>query len=95
MEVGFTFFLILARMQDIDPLMSTSKSDVIFFIIACTLNMSTTLQHFILFFFFNAALQITPDQAKAYEFYKKNSLSIELIKDDVLQKVNFRVKNKV
>nr|XP_019924346.2 inositol 1,4,5-trisphosphate receptor type 1 isoform X2 [Crassostrea gigas] len=63
MEVGFTFFLILARMQDIDPLMSTT-------------------------------LQITPDQAKAYEFYKKNSLSIELIKDDVLQKVNFRVKNK-
>lgn len=43
MEVGFTFFLILARMQDIDPLMSTSKSDVIFFIIACTFNMSTTL----------------------------------------------------
>ncbi|XP_062618413.1 inositol 1,4,5-trisphosphate receptor type 1-like [Saccostrea cucullata] len=63
MEVGFTFFLILARMQDIDPLMG-------------------------------ATLQITPDQAKAYEFYKKNSLSIEIIKDDVLQKVNFRVKNK-
>lgn len=48
-----------------------------------------------IFFIFNAALQITPDQAKAYEFYKKNSLSIEIIKDDVLQKVNFRVKNKV
>lgn len=25
MEVGFTFFLILARMQDIDPLMISSK----------------------------------------------------------------------
>lgn len=48
-----------------------------------------------IFFIFNAALQITTDQAKAYEFYKKNSLSIEIIKDDVLQKVNFRVKNKV
>lgn len=42
-----------------------------------------------------AALQVTPDQKKAYEFYQKNSLSIEIIKDDVLQKVNFRVKNKV
>nr|XP_022341734.1 inositol 1,4,5-trisphosphate receptor type 2-like isoform X7 [Crassostrea virginica] len=63
MEVGFTFFLILARMQDIDPLMIST-------------------------------LQVTPDQKKAYEFYQKNSLSIEIIKDDVLQKVNFRVKNK-
>ena len=38
---------------------------------------------------------MTPLQAKAFNFYKKNSLSIEIVKDDVLQKVNFRVKNKV
>ena len=40
-------------------------------------------------------LKVTPEQQKAYDFYKKNSLSIEIVKDDVLQKVNFRVKNKV
>ena len=38
---------------------------------------------------------MSPDQAKAYEYYKKNSTSVEVVKDDVLQKVNFRVKNKV
>jgi inositol 1,4,5-triphosphate receptor type 1 len=41
------------------------------------------------------AVRMTPLQAKAFNFYKKNSMSIEVVKDDVLQKVNFRVKNKV
>lgn len=38
---------------------------------------------------------ISPEQEKAYKYYKKNSMSIEVLKDDYLQKVNFRVKNKV
>ena len=42
-----------------------------------------------------ADLNVSPEQLKAFDFYKKNSLSIEILKDDVLQKVNFRVKNKV
>lgn len=41
------------------------------------------------------AAKPTPLQSKAYNFYKKNSMSIEVVKDDELQKVNFRVKNKV
>jgi len=32
---------------------------------------------------------------EAYNYYKKNTMSIEILKDDHLQKVNFRVKNKV
>ncbi|PVD20342.1 hypothetical protein C0Q70_18496 [Pomacea canaliculata] len=63
MDVGFSLYLILARMCDIDPKL---------------------LDY----------LRMTPLQQKAFNFYKKNSLSIELVKDDVLQKVNFRVKNK-
>lgn len=34
-------------------------------------------------------------QQKAINFYRKNCQSIEIVKDDELQKVNFRVKNKV
>lgn len=47
------------------------------------------------YIFATLGLIVTPMQQKAFEFYKKNSLSIEIIKDDVLQKVNFRVRNKV
>ena len=96
MEVGFTFFLILARMQDIDPLMISSKFLVLkgkYFLHSYIFRMGFSLRIIIASIF--AALQVTPDQKKAYEFYQKNSLSIEIIKDDVLQKVNFRVKNKV
>ena len=32
---------------------------------------------------------------EAYNYYKRNTMSIEILKDDYLQKVNFRVKNKV
>ncbi|KAK3610323.1 hypothetical protein CHS0354_029792 [Potamilus streckersoni] len=39
-------------------------------------------------------LKLTPLQQKAYNFYKKNSMSVEVVKDNELQKVNFRVKNK-
>ncbi|XP_021341779.1 inositol 1,4,5-trisphosphate receptor type 2-like [Mizuhopecten yessoensis] len=39
-------------------------------------------------------LKMQPLQMKAFNFYKKNCMSIELVKDDELQKVNFRVKNK-
>ncbi|XP_060075349.1 inositol 1,4,5-trisphosphate receptor type 1-like [Ylistrum balloti] len=63
MEVGFTFYLILARMIDIDPTMPEK-------------------------------VDISPEQRRAFDFYKKNSMSIEIVKDDILQKVNFRVKNK-
>ncbi|BFZ12930.1 hypothetical protein BsWGS_15969 [Bradybaena similaris] len=62
-EVGFTFYLILARMIDVDP-------------------------HLI------ESLKLTPENIKAFEYYRKNSLSIEIVKDEILQKVNFRVKNK-
>ncbi|CAG5132421.1 unnamed protein product, partial [Candidula unifasciata] len=62
-KVGFTFYLILARMIDIDPLLVEN-------------------------------LKLTPENIKAFEYYRKNCLSIEIVKDDILQKVNFRVKNK-
>lgn len=37
----------------------------------------------------------TDVQKTAFEYYKTNSYSIEILKDDVLQKVYFRVKDKV
>ena len=40
-------------------------------------------------------LSITPWQMEALNYYKKNTMSVEIIKDDSLQKINFRVKNKV
>ena len=40
-------------------------------------------------------MTISQEQLKAFEYYKKNCMSIEVVKDDYLQKVNFRVKNKV
>ena len=40
-------------------------------------------------------INITPLQQEAFNHYKKNTMSIEILKDDNLQKVNFRVKNKV
>ena len=42
-----------------------------------------------------AETTVTPIQQEAYNHFKKNTMSIELLKDDHLQKVNFRVKNKV
>jgi len=42
-----------------------------------------------------ADLTITSQQLEAFNYYKKNTMSIEILKDDHLQKVNFRVKNKV
>ena len=44
---------------------------------------------------FLLSVRMTPLQTKSYNFYKKNCMSIELVKEDFLQKVNFRVKNKV
>ena len=40
-------------------------------------------------------IHVTPVQKEAYNYYKKNTMSIEIIKDDHLQKINFRVKSKV
>jgi len=42
-----------------------------------------------------ADLTLTSQQLEAFNYYKKNTMSIEVLKDDNLQKVNFRVKNKV
>lgn len=33
------------------------------------------------------------DQRKAFEYYKRNTMTIEIVKDDDLQKVHFRVRN--
>lgn len=40
------------------------------------------------------SLSLTPEQMKAFGYYKKNVQSIEIVKDDILQKINFRVRNK-
>ena len=40
-------------------------------------------------------VKLTALQMKAYNYYKKNCMSIEIVKEDELQKVNFRVKSKV
>ena len=37
----------------------------------------------------------TDEAVEAFEYYEGNTLTIEIIKDDVLQKLYFRVKDKV
>ena len=37
----------------------------------------------------------TDEAVEAFEFYEGSTLTIEIIKDDVLQKLYFRVKDKV
>ena len=44
---------------------------------------------------FTTGLLKTDLQNAAWDFYHSNSYSIEILKDDVLQKVYFRVKDKV
>ncbi|XP_076109900.1 inositol 1,4,5-trisphosphate-gated calcium channel ITPR2-like isoform X1 [Mytilus galloprovincialis] len=62
-ETGYLFYLIWARMLDIDPNL-------------------------------HKKVKISPTHQKAIDFYKKSCFSIEIVKEDVLQKVNFRVENK-
>jgi len=40
-------------------------------------------------------LGVVPLEQEAFSHYQKNTMSIEILKDDSLQKINFRVKNKV
>ena len=40
-------------------------------------------------------LGVLPLEQESFNYYRKNTMSIEIIKDDSLQKINFRVKNKV
>jgi len=40
-------------------------------------------------------LGVVPLEQEAFNHYQKNTMSIEILKDDSLQKINFRVKNKV
>jgi len=40
-------------------------------------------------------LGAVPLEQEAFNHYNKNTMSIEVLKDDSLQKINFRVKNKV
>jgi len=42
-----------------------------------------------------AELGVVPLEQEAFNHYHKNTMSIEILKDDSLQKINFRVKNKV
>uniref|UniRef100_A0A1I8FJM8 Ion_trans domain-containing protein n=1 Tax=Macrostomum lignano TaxID=282301 RepID=A0A1I8FJM8_9PLAT len=39
-------------------------------------------------------LRISDSQMKAFKFFKKNSMTIEIVKDSNLQKIHFRVRNK-
>lgn len=48
------------------------------------------------FFYFNFTVRhVTSEQMKAFKYYKKNSMSVELLKNNHVQKCHFRVKNKV
>ena len=42
-----------------------------------------------------SVIHVSQSQQEAFNHYRKNTMSIEILKDDHLQKVNFRVKNKV
>ena len=52
-----------------------------------------TMNGDVMYMYFSVKLQ--PIENKAFNFYRKNCMSIEIVKEDELQKVNFRVKNKV
>ena len=43
----------------------------------------------------STALLKSPEEHQAWEHFKENTLSIEIIKDDVLQKIYFQVRDKV
>jgi len=43
----------------------------------------------------SADLGVVPLEQEAFNHYQKNTMSIEILKDDSLKKINFRVKNKV
>ena len=45
--------------------------------------------------FFVSDILKTDEAVEAFEFYEGSTLTIEIIKDDVLQKLYFRVKDKV
>ncbi|XP_074663089.1 inositol 1,4,5-trisphosphate-gated calcium channel ITPR3-like [Tubulanus polymorphus] len=84
MEAGFTFYLCLNRLYDIDPNMGKKQAHDPYGKGTSYLKISLITKEII----------ITPEQLNAFKYYKKNCMSIELLKDDHLQKVNFRVKNK-
>lgn len=50
---------------------------------------------FLLIPFDETELGVALIEQEAFNHYKKNTMSIEVLKDDSLQKINFRVKNKV
>ncbi|XP_064627454.1 inositol 1,4,5-trisphosphate receptor type 1-like isoform X9 [Lineus longissimus] len=85
MECGYTFYLILARLYDIDPNMGKKGAHDPYGkagLVLGLLRLSTEEIH------------ISLEQQVAFKYYKKNCMSIEILKDDHLQKINFRVKNK-
>ncbi|ESN99323.1 hypothetical protein HELRODRAFT_162846 [Helobdella robusta] len=58
-EVGFVYYLILARIYDIDPKLGNN-------------------------------VNLTEMQQESFNHYRKNTMSIEILKDSNLQKINFR-----
>lgn len=120
MDVGFRFYLILARMFDID--IKLAEYSRWLYQLKCYLiiiwthdNNIKILNKFFLqfitissyYWYFERLpvciiknhdkflVKLDLLQQKAINFYRKNCQSIEIVKDDELQKVNFRVKNKV
>lgn len=94
MKLGFTYFFILQRFYDIDPKLTHEG-----WLQTWLNNLNSLVFKYncikLIFCYFLSDLHITPDQEAAFRYYNKNSMSIEVLKDDILQKVNFRVTNKV
>lgn len=85
-EVGFTFYLILARVYDLDPKLVKTEGQLPSYF---------EFLLYVSFFMFWSKVNITSQQMEAFNHYRKNTMSIEILKEDHLQKINFRVKNKV
>lgn len=89
-EVGFTYFLILTRICDIDP-----KFNIDTLTKKANQNKLFPIQQ-------GEEENLPKDVSKisnlpggeSFAHYKKNTMSIEILKEDELQKINFRVKNK-
>ncbi len=91
-EVGFVYYFILARFYDIDPLMQEREG----WSPRQQMYRNSPQNGIVVTKIFSFSdLAISFEQEKAFRYYKKNSMSVELLKDDYLQKVHFRVKNKV
>jgi len=94
--IAFTCFFCIYVKQFIIPEYNVAVSVTVKIKVSYLEKSSCTCELYILFLtHITYLVKLNPIHQKAFNFYKKNCQSIEVVKDDELQKANFRVKSKV